>query len=404
MPHQRNRYIEPLLKKSLSYTPIVGILGQRQTGKTTLVEKMSSEYETLDNRISLEFAEKEPEQFLQGRNFPFGIDECQYAPKLFPELKEAVRKNPRKGQFILTGSVRFTSRKAIRESLTGRIFNLELLPLSITESHEKNLSSFLVECQKSSFAHVFNNFNDKQNLKAEKQLEQYLITGGLPGICFHRDTAIRRTYFETHLETLLDRDLRLIHPTNLEYRMIRSVLAFLAEGQGDAIDYTHLARSSQISVITIKKLISAFEGIFMIRRISTIGGKKAPTYFFEDQGLATHLLNSVGVNPKPLMNLVRGLFSNILPVFLYRPELNYQAFQFRTLGGAWVPFAFKTIHGSLGIIPCLAPSPTPTTLGSANSFVKQNPESKVIIVCSESGSVPRIFDSRIASVPMSYLL
>jgi AAA domain len=60
------------------------------------------------------------------------IDEAQLFPALFPALKAHVRINKRKGQFLLSGSVRFTSKADIRESLTGRIVSLELLPFTIS--------------------------------------------------------------------------------------------------------------------------------------------------------------------------------------------------------------------------------------------------------------------------------
>lgn len=62
---------------------------------------------------------------------------------------------------------------------------------------------------------------------------------------------MRSTYFESHLETLLERDLRLIQATTLTYDSIRSVLAQVAQNQGEPVDYAATARSSQISVITL---------------------------------------------------------------------------------------------------------------------------------------------------------
>lgn len=100
MPHSRERYAKSVLQKLLTHSPIVGLLGQRQVGKTTLAEGESREYSTLDLVEMLEFAEKNPSRFLENRQSPFTIDECQLAPPLFPALKERVRTHPRKGQFI----------------------------------------------------------------------------------------------------------------------------------------------------------------------------------------------------------------------------------------------------------------------------------------------------------------
>ncbi len=143
MPHQRARYAAELLKKALHFSPIVGVVGQRQTGKTTLSSQFCEEYQTLDGSGELTLAEADPFSYLQGRRHPFAVDECQLCPPLFPALKEQVRIHPKMGQFILTGSVRFTSRAAIRESLTGRIVTIELLPLSLSESSNGPLNRIL---------------------------------------------------------------------------------------------------------------------------------------------------------------------------------------------------------------------------------------------------------------------
>src|SRR3954447_26294818 len=111
MPHLRERYVTSRLKKSLTFSPIVGLLGQRQVGKTTLLEELAASYSTFDREGDLLEAERNPEIFLQNRKAPFGIDESQICPRLFPALKEEVRKNKKPGQYLISGSVRFTSRK-----------------------------------------------------------------------------------------------------------------------------------------------------------------------------------------------------------------------------------------------------------------------------------------------------
>jgi predicted AAA+ superfamily ATPase len=58
----------------------------------------------------------------------------QYAPGLFRYLKAAVDVNrTRNGQFLLTGSQKFTLMKSVSESLAGRAEIVELETLSLTE-------------------------------------------------------------------------------------------------------------------------------------------------------------------------------------------------------------------------------------------------------------------------------
>jgi GTPase SAR1 family protein len=60
MRHLRSRYAEFHIKKALKYSSIVGVIGQRQTGKTTLVSQFCDEYRTMDGSGELTLAEANP--------------------------------------------------------------------------------------------------------------------------------------------------------------------------------------------------------------------------------------------------------------------------------------------------------------------------------------------------------
>lgn len=62
------------------------------------------------------------------------LDEVQYAPGLFRHLKVAVDAHrTRNGQFLLTGSQKFTLMKNVSESLAGRSDIVDLETLSYAE-------------------------------------------------------------------------------------------------------------------------------------------------------------------------------------------------------------------------------------------------------------------------------
>ena len=176
MPHQRARYVSASFLRALTHSPIVGVLGQRQVGKTTLVSSLANESVSLDVAKNLEFANQNPDLFLENRSFPLGIDEAQLSPSLFPALKEWVRVHPKKGQVILTGSVRFTSRKAIRESLTGRIANVEVLPFTVSELKERPLPQFLKGIADTTTQAQVEKFNDQHASKTISAFDAYLET------------------------------------------------------------------------------------------------------------------------------------------------------------------------------------------------------------------------------------
>jgi hypothetical protein len=91
---------------------------------------------SLDLPTDAEQAEKEPQNFLGRHPSPVIIDEVQYAPRLFRHLKVVVdASRDRNGQFLLTGSQKFTLMKSMSESLAGRADIAELETLSFGEIH-----------------------------------------------------------------------------------------------------------------------------------------------------------------------------------------------------------------------------------------------------------------------------
>lgn len=384
MPHLRRRHLAPLIQKTLRYSPITGIFGHRQVGKTTLVVGLAGQYTTMDQPLALNQASQDPEGFLdvmEAGAKPIVIDECQLAPPLFAVLKEHVRVHPAPGRFLLTGSVRFSSRKAIRESLTGRMIAWELLPMGLSEIHEQPMPDSLMRIARAKSVDL--------DLKApryfsEKTYFEYLQKGGLPGLFAVRDVAIREQKFETQLNTMLERDLKLIVQTTLSYATLRLLLAVLAKSQGAPLELTRLSRQTRISVPTLKRLLTAFESMFLIRIVKTRGTEAKPVVFLEDQGEATFLLEG---QKQELTDLLRFCFAALRTQLHYQPGIKTEPFQFRNRGGAHVPLAFRvrireTDH-HLGVIPILGITPTPHDLGSARSFLKSLPSSKVLFVTLE---------------------
>jgi predicted AAA+ superfamily ATPase len=225
-----------------------------------------------------------------------------------------------------------------------------------------------------------------------------LLTGGLPGICFFRENRVRAPRFETHLETLLERDIRLLVQTTTSFRQLKLLMTLLASAQGNPINYSLFAKRLGTSPPTVRNLIAAMEGIFLLRTLST-ENLAAPVLFFEDQGTASYLL---GEDPDPQFDLRRGLFACLLPQFLYRPELVSTFSQYRTRGGAIVDLVIKTVKGTLGVIPVADDQPTPSSLASARSFLA-NIRSSQVIIAHQGTQLTKMSESLMA-VPFQMLI
>lgn len=399
MPHLRARHLEPLIKRALGFSGIVGVVGHRQTGKTTLLEKYSGTYVTLDDSEVLEAATLNPKDFISRVNRPpFGIDECQKCPPLFPVLKEHVRTHKQKRQFLLSGSVRFSSRRAIQESLTGRIINLELLPMTLSEIMHGKGHLKLPDKLKNLLLKKTTQPVAEHQIK--KQFDEYLIKGGLPGICFSRNAILRNSFYKTHLETVLNRDLRLIIDTTVPLSSLLELARSLAREQGLPLDWARLRMDTGIGLLTLRKLVSAFESLFLIRLVPTHGGQAKPVIFFEDQGIARFL------NGQPysaLFDLVRGLYANLREQWMYDSTFTAELFQFRTRSKALVPLCLSFEGKMLGILPVLDHSPTPAHVKTISAFLNQFSTSIGAIAHSGNSGVTWL-TQRILSLPWTSLL
>ena len=376
MPHEKKRYLSQAIQKGITHSSIIGVLGQRQTGKTTLVQHHTkNHYVTLDDPEQLSQARSQPKQFLKTDFKTYGIDECQLAPELFPALKLQVQNHPAKGQFIITGSVRFNARKEIRESLTGRIQLLELHPMTYSEAHEYPLPDLfkMVFQSKEAFTQ---SIRKRLTLISKDSAKNYLEVGGLPGICFFRDRSIRTSKMNSHLDTLLGRDIKLVSETTLTVQSLRNLLALIAQEQGVPLTLSALVRKSRISKNALIKVLVALEALFLIKAVQPLGETKKNAYYLADQGMASHLaMSSSGFN-----DLLRLCYSQLFPHFDYCYPGNIESYHYETRNGASVPLVFRNGKQMIGVIPSFSEVPERRTFDSAGSFLKKFPQAKVLIL------------------------
>lgn len=120
------RAAEAVLLKYAQGYPIVAVTGPRQSGKTTLVQRVfaGKPYVTLEDPDRRELAEQDPRGFLS--SYPDGavLDEAQRCPALFSYLQGIVDREQRTGLFVLTGSSQFGLLSGITQSLAGRVASL----------------------------------------------------------------------------------------------------------------------------------------------------------------------------------------------------------------------------------------------------------------------------------------
>jgi predicted AAA+ superfamily ATPase len=408
MAHYRPRYLEPWVRKMLGYSPIVGVFGHRQVGKTSLVERLSDAYHTFDDKFARIAAVENPTAFLKGivdGHKTVIIDECQLVPELFPALKEFVRVHKRPGQFLLTGSVRFSSRKAIRESLTGRIVNITIPPLGSAEINQIARPEVIAKVMTGALKASANVLTDRTAGKPDivGSVSRYASTGGLPGVCFIRDESVRASKFESQLETILERDLRLIYETTLPYVTLRQVLVELAANVGEPLNISNIQRKTRVAANTLKKLVSAFNAMFLIELIPATNSSGQPTVYFVDSGEARYL---AGGRLSPGQILAQSIFSNISATCssLWGSKVGPIRFScYRTRGGANIPIVINSHAGSLGFLPWPMGMRFESVLAQTKSFMGVQ-GARGVIAIPEHDSDVKLHHEFLLEVPYANLL
>ncbi len=269
------------ITEAVERRPVILLTGIRQAGKSSLLQRLfaDSDYVTLDRIVFAEEAEENPTMFLDRFQKRVIIDEIQYAPSLFRDLKIRVDENrSTKGKWILTGSQQFILMRSVSESLAGRVRVLNLGTLSARELNRTNL------------------------LKNKRDL---LWKGGFPELWAEKLDA--KEFFEDYIQTYLERDLKqILNVTKL--RNFRRFMSLLAIRVGQLLNYSEISKELGVAVNTIKAWVNALEVSGLIILLppyyNNLGKRliKAPKLYFCDNGLVCALLNidSLGILEKSL--------------------------------------------------------------------------------------------------------
>src|SRR5579872_1301457 len=298
------RDITPFLLKVASQYPVVGVMGPRQSGKTTLVRQTFPQYkyvsmEDLDIRTS---ALEDPRKFLASFTQAQGliIDEIQEVPALFSYLQGIVDQEYKPGFFIITGSQNFLMHEKITQTLAGRIALLTLLPLSIEELREANV--------------------------LPDDYEAAIIKGGYPQL-YERDLNVR-TWCSNYITTYVEKDVRqLINIT--EVLTFGKFLKLCAARVGNLINYAELARDCDINPHTAKEWIAILEASYIIKMVPPYYRNfnkrltQHPKLYFYDMALVCQLLN-IRSNDELFNHPLRGaLFESFIISEFFKYNYNH---------------------------------------------------------------------------------
>lgn len=299
------------ISDSLSFFPVVSIIGPRQVGKTTLAKQIMSESAKPTLYLDLElqsdlFKLNDAELFLsQHSEKLIVIDEVQNKKELYPLLRALVDRTREPGQFLLLGSASPELIRHSSESLAGRIAYHQLHPFDLTEIQDTVLQNDL------------------------------WVKGGFPNMLFAKNDELARRWMENFISTYLNRDLLQLG-LNASPKIIRNLWTMMAHLNGQLFNATTLGNSLGISTPTVKRYVDFLEDAFLLKSLHPFSWNmpkrlvKTPKVYLTDTGILHHLsgvtdFNNLSGNPivgssweSFVINQLLALKKNQIDLYFYR--------------------------------------------------------------------------------------
>lgn len=310
------RSLQDKIVTSLAQFPVVGIIGSRQTGKTTLakwIQKQTKNAVYLDLELPSDQNKlREPElYFNRYGNALVIIDEIQRLPSLFPVIRALVDQNRIPGRFLILGSASPDMLKKSAESLAGRVVYHELPPFQLDEIGNKN-----------------------------DRVTQLWLRGGYPDSFLAADMKSSLNWREAFIRTYLERDVPQLG-IRVPAGQLRNFWSMIAHNHGQLWNASQIANSLGISAPTVRHYLSILEATFLVRQLRPFHTNmkkrlvKAPKVYIRDSGLLHSLLGIESMDDlqgRPLIGhswegfVVEQIVAQLPP--------RWQPYFFRTAAGA----------------------------------------------------------------------
>lgn len=352
------RHISSDIMDSMQEFPVILLTGARQVGKSTLAQALcekdgNAAYLTLDARVVLDAALRDPDGFISGTPTPVIIDEVQRAPDLMRAIKSVVDKDRKPGQYLLTGSANLMTLRTVSETLAGRVALHELAPFMWSETANKKPPTILRELfEAEDAAGLLKKWKRRTFPDRRSEIEERVILGGYPTPSQMTSAKARRRWFDSYRQTYIERDIRDIAAIEHlpDFNRLLSLLSFRT---GQIINFSEVSRELGFPLSTLRRYVDLLQvtyQIYLLRPYFVNAGKrliKMPKLYFGDSGMACHL--SAVEDWKTLErqgrvgSMVETWAASELKKLVSIGETRYQLYYWRTYAGREVDFLIE--HG-----------------------------------------------------------
>ena len=258
---------------SLKKFPVVGLVGSRQVGKTTLSRLLNEQllgkgivYLDLERPSDFEKI-REPELYLESVSDKLVVlDEIQRKPDLFPLLRALVDNNRVNARFLILGSASPDLIKHSSESLAGRIIYHELSPLLMDELGDR----------------VFD-------------INMLWLRGGYPLSFLAESNSDSFSWREAFIQTYIERDIPQLG-IRIPASTIHRFWMMLAHCHGQLWNASKIAESLGVTAPSVRHYLDILQDTYMIRQLQPYFTNKkkrlvkSPKVYIRDSGLLHSLL------------------------------------------------------------------------------------------------------------------
>ena len=284
--------------------------GPRQVGKSTLLKETRPNIPiiTFDDKIQLKAAVSDPILFLKDNPPPLILDEIQYAPELFPEIKRLCDNDRQYGKYFLTGSQQYNLMANVSESLAGRVAIHELSGLSMREIKTIDFNRHFILTDEYLTGR-------KKSLVQYDNIWQHIHRGFNPELQIAEIEWL--TYWSSYVQSYIERDVSQL--INIKDKMsFITFMTAIAARTGHMLNYTSIADEIGKTASTVKEWVSVLQASGLVFLLSPYSSSalnravKTPKIYFRDTGLVCYLTR--WLTPETLR--VSAMNGNIFETFV----------------------------------------------------------------------------------------
>jgi uncharacterized protein len=280
----RRRLADSVLADMVAAHQAILIVGPRSTGKTTTGLRQAASSLRLANGRAATALRADPGTVLEGMAEPILIDEWQIVPECLNAVKEQVDRESRRGQFVLTGSVRGDLDSPMWPG-TGRLVRLQMFGMTEREIEDRTGGPSWLDRVLAG--------DDFYAMWSDENIRSYVeraLRSGFPEPALRLDAVHRHQWLASYVDQLVTRDAAEVDNGRDPHRL-RRYLEALALNSAGIVDDTTLWEAARINKGTARAYDTLLQNLLVVDNVPAWTANRlkrlvlAPKRYLVDSGL-----------------------------------------------------------------------------------------------------------------------